>query len=410
MNKRYLVSIFLAAFAQSMAAQVSHDSGGWQSEPNEWEELAVEDRESDPYNHYSAMSDENVKSQRMAEKKQMQPLEGIPKSARPMDKNGYGLWFTGEALLWQAVEDNLYYAAKDRQPPYPLNNTGSPENDPLRFDFEWNWGFRLGMGYNIPRDHWDLFLDWTHIENHAHGKNTAKGVFAPDEVWRTPIFATATVPGAATSIQGRWNVHLDQIDLQLGREFYAGRRLTFRPSVGLRSAFILQKEHIFAQGPGGQPFAAGPVSSRVKLQNQFWGFGFAAGIDTDWQLGCGFSLFGKASFALLLGYFKIHERGSVIQPSNSGANGGVGWRLRSSSRTEKPIFDLAMGFKWSRTFCDERYGLTLKAGYEYHCYENQNQYLQDVGIENATQRIVVPVATPGDLAYQGLTLSGQIDF
>ena len=83
---------------------------------------------------------------------------------RPPLKNALNIWLNGEALLWQATEENLTYV-------YRTDLSGS--NDLHTVDFQWDWGFRVSGGYNIPRDGWDLSLVWTHIENHASDSKRA---------------------------------------------------------------------------------------------------------------------------------------------------------------------------------------------------------------------------------------------
>lgn len=320
---------------------------------------------------------------------------GINTPARPVLAYDWGnVWLMGEALCWQATQDNLYYASFEDEPP---NNT----IDPLRLEFDWNWGARLGAGYNIPRDGWDIGMEWTHIENRARGHGAGSSL---PQLWGDPR-ALITVEGPTDRAAGHWKVHLDQIDLELGREFYVGRYMTIRPKVGMRSAFIFQRLKSKVSITEGLAPIGGPVpfgDNITKLTNRFWGFGFEAGLDTDWKLGYGFSLFGEADFSLLFGFFKVRERGTIL---TNGAQTNR-WSSENSFRTEKPILDLAMGFKWFGKFCDDHFGLTFKAGYEYHLYMNHNQFQQPTGDTNFTT--LSPL--PGDLGYQGVTLTMQFDF
>ena len=137
---------------------------------------------------------------------------------RPMTKDGYDVWVVGDVLLWQAVEENLTYI-------YSGSDSGSVTNRDLHtVDFNWDWGFRSRPGYNIPRDGWDVDLYWTHIRNnaHAHQHNhnfPAVGLF---NVWTV---AANAAPGTIKEASALWHVHLDQVDLDLGRQFYVGKSL-----------------------------------------------------------------------------------------------------------------------------------------------------------------------------------------
>ena len=303
-------------------------------------------------------------------------------AVRPVVKNGWNVWAVGEALCWQAVEDNLVYAYETSTP--TLNS--SNETDLQTLDFNWDWGFRVGLGYNMPRDGWDIGINWTNITNHAKGSSDfddGRG----SQVW---TIADEVLLGTATEASSKWKVKLNQIDLELGREFRMGRYLTFRPKAGLRNTWISQKFDI--------NFATTAASQEARLQNRFWGFGFATGVDTSWELGQGISLYGDAGMSILFGCFKIHQ--SAEQDASTI------WEQHKSFRSTKPILDLGMGFKWRYGFMQDRIMLTLKGGYEYHLYFNQNQFL----LSSGGSPIELFNPANGDLGYQGATMSAQLDF
>ena len=308
------------------------------------------------------------------------PAINIP--ARPVVKGGWNLWVMGEALLWQAVQDNMEYIYK-----------GHDGSDNLRVrdikkpHFDWDWGWRLGTGYNIPRDGWDLSLAWTHIENHAKG-TTHAGDEHLYSVWS--VTSHAGDIGTGSEARGNWDIHLDQVDLNLGREFYVGRYLTLCPNAGMRSAWIFQDYHIHFEGSNG--------AEKNHLTNRFWGLGFFAGVDSNWMLGGGFSVYGDAGLAILLGFFDVDQHSSF--------NGSTTSKIEKSFRAGRPIFDLDLGLKWAKKFHRERFAFTLKLGYEYHLYFNQNQFLLSNGSD--TFELFNPIN--GDLTYQGAVFSGQFDF
>jgi hypothetical protein len=308
--------------------------------------------------------------------------------ARPPLKSGTNVWVSGEALLWQATEENLTYAAR--------KDATHTLSDLKTVDFNWDWGFRISAGYTTPRDGWDLSLMWTHMENHAGG-NQKIHLSSPKDAYVTPTFLinNITVPGITKKASAHWNIHLEQVDLGLGKEYYVGKHLTLRPNGGLRSDWIFQDYDIKYT-----PVFFPAANQKLSMDNRYFGFGFFAGLDTDWKLGSGFSLYSLADFALLLGYFDVDQKVVQIEHNTGELLKG---KLESSFRCGRAILDLSLGLKWSQLFSDERWGLTFKAGYEYHIYFDQNQYLLTAN----SQKNYRP---DGDLTYQGVTLSGQIDF
>lgn len=390
MKKWFLFSASLMSFTQCLTAYMADDFE---------EENELDYEEVDEYMGYSleeiTQADQdygrNSDQQRNKQKKDKENAKfaaGTVTAARPVLTDSYNIWLRGEALCWQAAEDNLYYAGH--------SFSDIAKTDLLRFTFDWNWGFRLGGGYNFSRDGWDLALIWTSITNHAHGSK--KDPDHVPQVWTDPRAYKFQITGPTNAASGSWKVILDQIDLQLGRECYLGRYLTFRPKVGLRTVFIHQKLRSSVTETTATQF--GDVVTILK--NKFWGFGFTGGFDTDWKLGAGFSLFGSTDFSLLFGFFDVDEIGNIYVNSVLVDR----WSTNSSFRSEKSIFDLEIGFKWFGSFCSDRCGLTLKAGYAYHLYINQNQWQQPTGFPPT----VAYIPTSGDLGYQGVSLSAQFDF
>lgn len=308
-------------------------------------------------------------------------------AVRPVVKDGLNLWVEGEALLWQAVEDNLTFVYSGN------NNNGQRNRDLHNLDFDWDWGFRVGAGYNIPRDGWDIDLYWTHIRNTASEDKRSSSNTLLTQVWNVGAFP---FNGTINFAKGHWQVNLEQVDLTLGREFFVGKHLTFRPFAGLRSDWIFQKYHVEVKGT--EFLTAASLEQEAKLTNRFWGFGFAGGFNTDWRLGAGFSIYGDADLSILMGFFDVDQKGTQ--------NDLKIWSQDKSFRTAKAIADLGLGFKWFGRFCKDSFGLTFKAGYEYHLFFNQNQFVITNG--NDSNELFTPLG--GDLAFQGVTGSIQFDF
>ncbi len=325
--------------------------------------------------------------------KVVKQVEHYNTAVKPALKNALNLWVNGEALLWQATEENLTYV-------YKTDLDGHVDLKTL--DFEWDWGFRVSGGYNIPRDGWSLALMWTHLENHAsnsqkaHLDENGNGIGSMPYLqasWGINDFSPPS--GTITQSNAHWTVHLDQVDLEIGREYYAGKHLTLRPHCGLRADWIDQNYkttyHFFSDSH----------PQKFTMSNRFFGFGFFAGVDSNWLFGQGFSLFGTADVGILLGFFKVDEKVRQVNNLLFQTKG----TLDNSFRCGRGILDLELGLKWSHLFSQDSWGLTFKAGYEYHLYFDQNQ------LSNITSNAPVQyIKTNGNLIYQGVSLSGQIDF
>ncbi len=313
---------------------------------------------------------------------------GVNKPVNPMP------YLRAEALLWQAVEDNLDYAYTRKN--FPATPENENNRDIIKPHFDWSWGYRVGADYELPSNGWDIGLFYMSIANHANGIVRGTGTEDPAgksvfiyQVWGQP--GNALADNIIKAI-GHWKVNLDQLDFNSGRSYYVGKHLILRPFAGVRSTWLYQKYSIEYKNEF-------DIHQRVHLRNKFWGFGLVGGIDTDCLLGAGFSLFGQFDYSVLLGFFAVHQQD--VQESVKQ------WDLKKSFRSGKSILDAKLGLKWSRLFFNGDWGIDLKAAYEYHLYFNQNQYVSHQG-DGATTNLFH--SNEGNLAYQGGSLTFQINF
>jgi len=319
---------------------------------------------------------------------------GYNPAARPTVSNGYNLWVQGEGLYWKAAEEGITYALLSINP-------GPGNQPPKQFlvrqaKFNWNGGFRLSTGYLIPHGKWDLGLYWTRIS--SQGSKTINHTVKPGHIVdiNQPIGYQNTMTGAITQVSGRWKIDLNQVDLQLGKEFGVSRHLTLRPIGGLRSAWIDQSVHANYAVQSG-------VGSKHKIDWDFWGFGFLAGIEANWMLGRDWSIFSTGDYSILWGFFDIDQK-EPFNPARA-------YHYKKSFRCARGVYDIALGLKWSHAFHQERWRLSVKGAYEYHLYTQQNQLLYNTNFVGITSNANGSfVNNPGDLAYQGISLSAQIDF
>ncbi len=325
----------------------------------------------------------------------------INPAARPEIKRGANLFLVGDLLVWQAHEDGL---------PLFIENSGSADNlthaNVGGLDWNWNAGCRVALGFNTPHDGWDLVATWLHFNTTA---NQRKQAHFNQFLQPTLTHPGETMVGAPSSIgegpfektKAHWGMNLNQIDLELGREYYVSKWLTLRPHIGLRNAWLHQNLQVnYNRLEDGGVFISG-IDDHLSLHSNFWGLGLAAGLNTQWGLGGGFSLFGDAACALLYGFHDL-ERDDTLRFNTELAWVDMDW----SYRVSRTIADLSMGLRFDTWTNDERVHFRIQAGWEHHIYFNQNQFIHfvdDVSIGNF-------VNNQGDLTTQGWTLSARLDF
>ncbi len=113
------------------------------------------------------------------------PKPEINPPARPVVRDGMNLFASGEFLWWKAVQDDLEYVAtikngvsncannrvnNNQTSDRLMRSIQSSEHAP---DFQYCPGFRVGLGYNSPRDGWDVLVNWTRLHSSANDKRCA---------------------------------------------------------------------------------------------------------------------------------------------------------------------------------------------------------------------------------------------
>jgi len=351
-------------------------------------------------------------------------LEGIPDPktqminppVRPIVKDGLGLFLQADALIWQASESNLGYGVQNINGTTFLN-----DGEILTPHFEWNWGFKAGLGYNTPFDGWDMFFQWTrfYTNNSEHGVSAEQnGVIYPTYVnAELPLVIRGNQPGPVQSgFQGAssyWNLKLNLLDGELGREFHVRKWLALRPYAGLRSAWLRQHFHVnymsgaVFSGTLLRPFTGQTIS--VHMRNNFWGLGPRGGVSSTWGFGEGFSAFGDLAPAILFGHFKIaqFETRTTVSPEEKRLS------IDEEFFTARATLDMVIGLCYESLLAEDRYCLKLQLAWEQHYFFNQNQLMKfpttaGLGIGRDYEGLFV--TNHGDIDTHGVTISARFDF
>lgn len=318
-------------------------------------------------------------------------------SGRPQVRDGADLFFTADLLVWQAHENGLGYAIK-AQTPQPLSSA-LYKSSVKNMEFDWDCGFRLGLGWNTPHDGWDLGVNWTWFQNKAKG---AANVNSSHILLPTNAYAPADIPLTGFSkATSHYRLHLNLLDLDLGREFFVSKWMTLRPFISLRSGWIYQNTHAtFCEGVPSTSL----TGSFLKAENNYWGIGPRMGLNTQWGLGHGISLFGNAGASLLYGFFHLENYQKQILGGSS--NDAV--TNKDSVRVGRAISELALGVRWDTMFADDRCHFGIQAGWEHLMFFEQNQFKKFSGTTSASSGNYVN--SQGSLTIQGWTLSARLDF
>lgn len=326
-------------------------------------------------------------------------------SARPEVQDGIDLFISADLLILKATETGLSYAVAD----YLSDSTSIRKGHVRNLNFDYNYGFELGLGCNLSHDGWDAILNWTWFRDDQKKKTD-------NDDGRHTLFTTLISPKAisasvnndlafATSAHADWHLKLDLLDLEMGRDFSASKWLSLRPFFGLRSAWIRQHytvdyknvSSLFQNGPSFDLY-------KVHMINNYWGFGPRIGLNSQWGFGSGFSFYGNAAIAVLYGYFDVSD----LEKSNSSAldNEDIQKEVKNSFHATKAATDLEIGIQWDWMFLNDAFHLGLHAGWQQQIFFSQNQFMRFTNPIEQGQFL----QNQSDLGFQGFSIGARIDF
>jgi len=244
---------------------------------------------------------------------------------------------------------------------------------------KWNNGFRVNLGYELPCQCWDVNLSYSYIPTKA----TITDFVAANEnesfaVFGGPLF---------DAFRSKWNMNLQNVDLDIGRVVSFGECLSIKPHVGFRATWFNQKFHAVGFTVEDET----PLFSYTTISEKFQGYGVEAGLWTDYKLGCGVSLVGHFGGSILYSKFKVNTTnhlGAVIETELTPVAALVS---SNSFCTATPSLDYFVGIQYADTMCDMLF--KIHAGWEQHVLFDTNRYLSS-----------------GNLTTQGLTLGLEAGF
>lgn len=319
---------------------------------------------------------------------------------RPFNACSWGVIFSIDPLIWQAHVNGLDLAIETKNSTAFFNDSGTSKVRKL--DFDWDWGFRLGLGLNEACDAWDTIVYWTYWKTCGSESFTAGTNDAIYPIWGHPARTFGQVPG---STSGKWNMDYNVLDLENGREFYVSKCLTLRPFAGLRTAWIKQEFDIeYSNIPVSPNNPITPATRHdVDQKDRFWGIGIRGGLDMQWGIGCGFSVFGNYAASLLYAYHSVKHNEKAFLSEDA---------VQTLFRTDNffhvgtAIFDMQLGLRYDWLSCSECWHVGFDLGWEHHFHPGQNQFMKFVD-DGMSGKLV---ANGGDLGIMGFFFKLRLDF
>lgn len=311
--------------------------------------------------------------------------------------------FLADWIYLQPNETGLAYAIHNEDFNL-LNDTLMGSGLAAEPKFHWHSGLRLGMDYKTPQDEWELLSLWTWYEGTGsdaqHSKTQAPTILP---TFIHPNVYNSQPVAACLSASADLSIHLNVLDLTLGKKCQMSKSLSIKPLFGLRNLWLNQSYSVEYDTLFDKTEELILSHYNTEIKNNYWGLGILGGVNSEWSIKWGLSLFGNCALSLLYGFFNTNYEESYTTPT--GASRSV-ISEANSFRAGKPVLDMQLGLKWTSPYYKNRFKIDLQSGWEHHFFFSQNQIMRFTD----GQSWGTFVQNQGDLDFQGWSAAIRIYF
>ena len=329
---------------------------------------------------------------------QAQMMPGYNAPSRIDVRGAWDFYVTGSFIYFQPTQDNmeLGFSAVTAT----STALGATSGSVINMGANYKPGFKVGLGMNFDYDNWDSYAEYTrlHCTENASATNETGGYLLPYRVTASYVEGTATTD-TFSSLSGNWRMNLDLLDFNLGRASYVGQKLTMRSHFGGRAAWISQNYTVNRTTTSG-------VLSNTQETSKSWGLGLRAGMESNWNLGCGFRFFGNGAADILYTQYQ----GSVYAEYATTPATIALQATQGSLNTVRPHAELEFGLGWGSYFDNNNWHVDFMAGYGFQVFWDQNMLRRFTGSYGVGATGANTLTDTGNLYLQGLTITGRLDF
>ncbi|MCB1107816.1 MAG: MOMP family protein [Chlamydiia bacterium] len=304
-------------------------------------------------------------------------------------------YLVADFIYWKVRQDGLQYAVKG------IEDTGNPVTTKGKIyepDFGGEPGFRVGLGLNLAHDGWDLLLKYTWL--YASADDRISGGLTDDTI--RPFWTHSLVGflnGGVTRATSEWDLRMNVLDLEWGRNYYISRFLTLRPFFGFKGFWSKEDFNVRYRGLVLSQAGDNVVGSTlVHLNQDTWGFGIRFGTNTAWYFARNWSAYADLALTAAWSRYDLDRRDRGVNHSTNGET--LLMSIGYDRYTMTPIMELGVGLRWEMWFNDDSYHALIQAGWEEQIWWDFNRFFH----------IFQPNAMLGNLQFQGLTLKFRFDF
>ena len=336
------------------------------------------------------------------------------------DDSSWNPFITADYICWKAYEEGLQYAYNGVALGPVISGAGATggvnpgsasQGKVFRPKFEWESGFKVGLGNKFAHDGWDFYAQYTWLRSDAEdNEDDDDDCCETEQIVAKSQFWLATVRTSEDLVMGeegaRWNLNsFNVLDLELGRNFYISKFLTMRPFGGLKFSWQHQKykvkysDIIFVGDQDGIPPSTNTIPNPSDVQLEFkqreFGVGLRFGMNTQWYFCKWLGAYGDFALTTLWNRFKENREVEVKTATGEFDSEDIKDKIYGITG----VFEVGIGLFFEWAFHDDDYMFTLAAGWEDQVWWGQNNFIY-----------LMENNEPGTLSFQGFTLKAGFAF
>lgn len=352
---------------------------------------------------YDGSHNNEMKSSEMKSTASQPPMREINPAAGPRVADGIDFFITASYIFWKTSTGNtdlLISGAQETSTSglIPVTTTSGSRHTDSTISYGWDSGFKVGAGFNLPHDGWDLAAEYTWLRPNASESVTATPNGNP--LQQVPYgtgqaFCTKTISGEET-------LHFNTINLTLGRNYYVSQYFTMHPFAGVmgtwqtwnatRSGTGIERTGVANNAGFAQAYLFSDCTSSLRLNNDIWGVGILAGLDMGMFFTRKFSAFASLSGASMFQSYQRSDSSNLkgtLSTTVTSHPAEVTVRQDQTNYALLPWLCVELGLKYDGYFDDDQFHFSLQAGWEgqwwsgwlYSALDNQTRDLTLGGLK-----------------------------
>jgi hypothetical protein len=316
-----------------------------------------------------------------------QPMGEIAPSVAPSSCMKVAL--SADFIWWKTTISGLEYAASGvTNGAISVGSTTSVEKGHLKSPgFDYQPGFKVGLGFLMGHDGWDLNAEYTWLnpntQTNSVDLDSAMGLASSfDIVLPSGTGAAFALSEASTSLTNHYNV----LDVMLGRDFFVSKFLSLNPQIGGKFAWTKNKYSINYDYLTGESFG----DSSLDLKQSLFGTGIRAGLGSTWNFSKHWSLYGDLAFSGLWSFIKTSETQVTDDITTVNTTQHIQQLVN--------VVEWGIGFDYTTWIYDNDCQFTLRAGWEQQAWIHAANFIDTNYVSTS------------DMNIQGLTVKADFRF